>query len=649
MKATDRDGSAPFRYNPFRAAWESGSVMNDITHDPREIYAVDRWSDGYFDIVDGRVHVRPGRDGPGAALDELARSLPGQDLKLPVLLRFKGILRDRVDALCDAFERARKHDGFRGAYTAVYPIKVNQQRAVVEEIVSHGGQRVGLEAGSKPELMAVLGIASPGSVIVCNGYKDREYLRLALIGQRIGHRVYVVIEKLSELDALIREAEDMRLRPRIGVRIRLASVGAGNWQNTGGEKSKFGLSATQVLAAVERLRAAGMTDCLELLHFHLGSQLANIRDIQRGLREAVRHYAELHHLGVPVKVMDVGGGLGVDYEGTGSRSYCSMNYSVQQYAQAIVRAMWEICTECDLPHPDLITESGRALTAHHAVLVSNIIDVESVSEEAPEAPADDAPLILHDLWEGLQETAGRSPVEAYHDALHWLSEVQAMYVHGVLDLHQRAHAERIYQAICRRVRSRLDPTARNHREILDELNEKLALKLFTNMSVFQSLPDVWAIEQVFPILPLVRLDEPLSQRALVRDLTCDSDGRIDHYVDRNGLEATLPVPALRGDGSDLLGFFMVGAYQEILGDMHNLFGDTDSVNVEIEADGSFRFAGGERGDSIDELLRYVHFDPEELLTSYRGKIAAAGLTAEEAEACLGELQDGLVGYTYLEP
>jgi len=611
-----------------------------------DVYAIKRWGDGYFSADDnGQLRVHPDRQGPGVVLSEVIGQLPSRDLRLPVLLRFKGILRDRVDRLAEAFEQARAQEDYQGHYTAVYPIKVNQQRAVVEEIVQHGAERVGLEAGSKPELMAVLGVAPLGATIVCNGYKDRDYLRLALIGQRLGHSVNIVVEKLSELGMLIQEARELGVVPRIGIRIRLASVGSGNWQNTGGEKSKFGLSATQLLSAVERLEAAGLSDSLRLLHFHLGSQLANIRDIQRGLSEAARFYAELHALGVPVDTMDVGGGLGVDYEGTASRSDCSMNYSLQQYAHAIVRSFWEICQQKGLPHPHIISESGRALTAHHAVLVSNVVDLESLPPRAPEMPDKQAPLVIQDLWSAYQDAETRPPVEAYHDALHWLSESQSMYTHGVLDLKGRAQAEQLYQAICHRVRLRLDDKVRHHREVLDELNEKLAHRLFCNFSLFQSLPDVWAIQQVFPILPISRLNEDLSHRVLIRDLTCDSDGRVDRYVDSHGLESTLPFPEPRRD--DQLGFFLVGAYQEILGDMHNLFGDTDSVDVEVDGE-AFHFSGAQQGDSADTLLRYVHYDPELLLRAYQRKIEAAGLGREESQGLLGHLQAGLNAYTYLD-
>jgi arginine decarboxylase len=621
------------------------------TQEARDTYNLPHWGGGYFDVnEDGELVVCPTRNPEDGvvSLFRLANEIGSQGLNLPVLLRFGDILHDRIETICAAFNQARADYEYGGHYTLVYPIKVNQQRAVVEEFISHVDGRVGLEAGSKPELMAVLAMSPPGSTIVCNGYKDSEYLRLALIGRQLGHRVYIVVEKLSELDVLVREARSLGVEPLVGIRIRLASMGAGKWRTTGGEKSKFGLSATQVLEAVERLRSHGMEHCLQLLHFHLGSQIANIRDIQRGMREAARHYAELHALGVRIKVMDVGGGLGVDYEGTRSRRECSMNYSVEQYALTVVRALWETCAEHELPHPDIITESGRAMTAHHAVLLTNVIDVESIPDIEPAQPATDDPLILHDLWEVFQAIDRKSALEIYHEAHFWAAEGQAMYTHGVLTLEQRARTEQMYYAICQRVRRLLNGASKAHREVLDELNEKLADKYFMNLSVFQSLPDTWAIDQLFPIIPLHRLHEVPERRAVLQDLTCDSDGRIEWYVDNEGVEATMPIHAIVPGEPYLLGFFMVGAYQEILGDMHNLFGDTDSANVELTEDGGYRLVKPEQGDVAADVLRYVHFEPEELLRMYREKIAAADLSDEQRASHMHELEEGLKGYTYLE-
>ncbi len=619
----------------------------------REVYNTARWGEGYFDIDDaGRVRVRAPRwpHHPGIDLSALAGELRTLGYALPVLARFNHILHDRVDTLCDAFAAAIAELNYQGGYTAVYPIKVNQQRRVVSEIVRHGGPRVGLEAGSKPELMAVLGLSEPGGVVVCNGYKDREYLRLALIGRQLGLDVFIVVEKLSELDLVIEEARRLGVRPRLGMRVRLASIGAGKWQNTGGEKSKFGLSASQVLAAVRRLKEGELLDSLVLLHAHLGSQIANIHDIQRGLREVGRYYADLWRLGARPRWVDVGGGLGVDYEGTGSRSECSMNYSVQEYANNVVYALWEICAEQNLPHPRLFSESGRALTAHHAVLITEVIDHEPApGGQLPPAPGAGDPLILHNLWKAYQTVSRGSAVEAYHDAAHWLAEARDLYLHGVLRLEQRARAEQLYFAICRKLRPLLNPAVRAHRELLDELNDKLAEKLFLNFSVFQSMPDVWALDQIFPILPLQGLTEPPTRRAVLQDLTCDSDGCIERYVDGEGVETTLPLPPWRADEPCLLGIFLLGAYQEILGDMHNLFGDTAAVNVELREDGGYRLVEPVHGDTVADLLRYVRFEPEALRAAYREKIAAAALEPGLRTAWLAELEAGLDGYTYLEP
>ncbi len=619
----------------------------------REVYNTVRWGGGYFEIDDaGKVRVRSPRhpDHPGVDLAALAEDLRVRGYGPPVLARFSHILHDRVDTLCGAFAAAIAELDYRGGYTAVYPIKVNQQRRGAGEIVRHGGCRVGLEAGSKPELMAVLGLSAPGGVVVCNGYKDREYIRLALIGQLMGLKVFIVVEKLSELDAIIEEAARLNVRPQLGMRVRLASIGAGKWQNTGGEKSKFGLSASQVLAAIRRLREQGMLDVLTLLHAHLGSQIANIHDIQRGLREVGRYYADLWRLGACLRWVDVGGGLGVDYEGAGSRGDCSMNYSVREYANTVVHTLWEVCAEQNLPQPHLFSESGRALSAHHAVLIAEAIDREPAPGEAsPPAPGAGDPLILHNLWKGYQSLARGSVVEAYHAAVHWLTEARDLYLHGVLRLEQRARAEQLYFAICRKLRPLLNPSVRAHRDLLDELNDKLAEKLFLNFSLFQSMPDVWALDQIFPILPLQGLDRPPSSRAMLQDLTCDSDGCIERYVDGEGLESTLPLPPYRTGEPYRLGIFLLGAYQEILGDMHNLFGDTAAVNVELSADGGYRLVEPTRGDTVADVLRYVHYEPAALLAACGEKIAVADLDPERRAACLAELEAALANDTYLEP
>ncbi|MFP4683365.1 MAG: biosynthetic arginine decarboxylase [Ectothiorhodospira sp.] len=625
--------------------------MNDWTTDSaRRIYNIAHWNGGYFHVSDrGRVVMRPPthKDHPGVDLHELIQRVKPLNIDVPVLVRFPDILTDRVDRLIRSFEQAFEESDYPGHYTAVYPIKVNQQRSVVERVISHGADRVGLEAGSKPELMAVLALSRPGGVIVCNGYKDREYLRLAMIGQLLGHRVHIVIEKPSELAGVMREARDLGVRPCLGVRMRLASVGKGKWQNTGGEKAKFGLSAAQILHLLDQLRRHDMLDCLQLLHFHMGSQIANVRDIQAGMFEACRFFAELHRLGAPIRVVDVGGGLGVDYEGTRSRNLCSVNYSLQDYANSVVRILANTCREFDLPHPEIFTESGRAMTAHHAVLITNVIDTERAPVAADiQPPEEDAPAVLLDMWQLFERIGENAPTEVFHNMLDWLGEVRSMFTHGLLDLEHRALAEQIYFATCRQLLS--TQADRLPRDIGDNLNEKLSDKYFCNFSVFQSIPDVWAIDQIFPIMPLHRLDERPTRRGVLQDLTCDSDGHVDRYVDGETTAPSLPLHELRPGEDYLIGIFMVGAYQEILGDLHNLFGDTDAINVILEEGGDYQVVEPEQGDTVAELLRYVHYDTELLAGAYRRKVADAPLDPPQRERILAELDHGLAGYTYLE-
>ncbi|MCE8014377.1 biosynthetic arginine decarboxylase [Halomonas daqingensis] len=625
----------------------------------RRTWNIDQWGSGYFDVDDdGHALVRPlgsEAEGPALPLAPLVDQLREADLRLPVLVRFSDILHDRVEQLCEAFDLAMREEEYVGGYTAVYPIKVNQQRRVVEEILAtreRGHGRVGLEAGSKPELLAVLALSADGpSLIVCNGYKDREYIRLALMGEKLGHRVYLVVEKFSELPLILEEAERLGVTPRIGLRARLASVGMGKWQDTGGEKSKFGLTAAQMLAVVERLREADSLGSLQLVHFHLGSQIANIRDIQVGLRECARFYQSLLALGAPIDTVDVGGGLGIDYEGTRSRSFCSINYSMREYARNVVSAFAQACNEAEIPHPHLISESGRALTAHHAVLITNVIGEERVNDAAPERLAEDDPQLdelwrVHDLLNGSVEP--RELVEAWHDLLQAMSEMHDRFLMGLADITVRAEAEGVYFAACARLRERLDSRNRAHREIIDELAEKLADKLFVNFSLFQSVPDVWGIDQIFPVLPLTGLNREPSRRGVIQDITCDSDGRIDGYVDGQGVETTLPLPEWRDDEERLLGFFLVGAYQEILGDLHNLFGDTDSVDAALDVNGEWVLSHAQQGDRVSDVLAYVNFDAKVLRDRLAGQLADSGLPAEEQEHFLDDLSAGLQGYTYLE-
>jgi len=595
-----------------------------------ETYAIDSWGQGYFSInADGHVSVKPSSD-QDVALDlyEIAQSLNDKQLSLPVLVRFTDILKDRVTQLSRAFDKACVNNDYQGRYTPVYPIKVNQQRKVVEGILA--ADNIGLEAGSKPELLAIMALSNNG-VVVCNGYKDRAYIRLALIGLKMGLNLYLVIEKPLELELIIEEAARLNITPQLGVRVRLSSISAGKWQNSGGEKSKFGLHAHELLQLIGRLKQSGLLDTLKLMHFHMGSQIANIHDIKIALKEAGQFYVELRRLGAKIKVVDAGGGLGVDYDGSHSRRESSINYSLDEYAQNIVRSFADICAEKQVPQPDIITESGRALTAHHAVLITNVTDIESVYTNPAALQALPEPYNL---------------VEHYHDAQFDLSEARTQFTQDKLSLTGLAEAENNYALLCRQLQDKLNSNNQSEAAILKELNEKLADKVFCNFSLFQSMPDIWGIDQIFPIMPIHRLDEQPTRRAVIQDLTCDSDGRIDQYIDGQNIEKTLPVHKIDSQQPYLIGFFMLGAYQEILGDMHNLFGDTHSINIKLD-DKGYHFYDLHEGEHVDDLLDYVHINSEELKTAYRKKLANSDLSEQQRQDYERELIAGLRSYTYL--
>ena len=624
--------------------------MNKWTiDDARTTYRLENWGEGYFDINKaGNLVVHPYRGDEAIDLYKITAEIQASGLGLPVMVRFTDILHDRIERLVQAFTQAMQSNNYNATFKAVYPIKVNQQHHVVEEIMEEGKESVGLEAGSKPELMAVLAMApQQGGVIVCNGYKDREYIRLALIGQQLGHKVFIVIEKLSELTLAIEEAKKLNVMPTLGIRIRMSSIGAGKWQNTGGEKSKFGLSSAQVLQAVEELKAANMQAALVMMHFHLGSQIANILDIGKGLKEAAHFYAELRAMGMPIEYVDAGGGLGVDYEGTSSKSFCSINYDLKAYATSIVLSIKEVCDAKSLPYPHLMTESGRAMTAHHAVLITNVVDAEQLPDKTTIAPVlENDPEIVKKLYKTINNINKETALSSYHNSMQWISDVYALYSNGDCSMEQRARGEHYYYSICRAARPEL--IASEHHDAINELNEKLADKYFCNFSLFQSVPDVWAIDQVFPIVPIHRLDEEPTQRGVINDITCDSDGRFDYYVDRDGIESTVALHSFKKSEPYLIGIFMVGAYQEILGDMHNLFGDTHSINIEVTSDGNYKMVEPLPGDNVDDVLRYVHLEPDNMLATYQQKVSAANLDATQKQEYLKELEAGLSGYTYLE-
>ena len=614
----------------------------------RKLYRLEAWSDGYFDINDsGNVTACPHHDKNNQIdLFELASTLYQDGHVPPVLIRFTDILQHRVDALCTSFELAMKHHDYHSTYTPVYPIKVNQQRKVVDDIVHFGGNRIGLEAGSKPELLTITALSQPGNIMICNGYKDPEYIRIALIAQTLGLRVFIVVEKYSELDLIIRIAREMNLTPRIGVRVRLASVADGNWQNTGGEKSKFGLHSAQVINLLEKLKQENMLECLELLHFHVGSQVSNIQHFRHALQEGARFYCELRSAGAPLTHVDVGGGLGVDYDGTQSRNYCSVNYNMQTYADTVVGTFAETCMQHDLPHPAILTESGRAMTAHHAVLITNVIGIERMPGlEQPGTALNDNYQIISELQDLLRRINRRNAVETYNNARYHFEQAREMFTNGHLGLEGRARADELYYAVCRRTRELIN---KDQPELLRELHEKLADKYFCNFSLFQSIPDSWAIDQIFPIIPLQRHTEKPQQRAVIEDLTCDSDGMVSLYVNSDGITSSLPVHTINPGETYLIGIFLAGAYQEILGDMHNLFGDTTSVNIELDNSGDYRITEIHHGDTVKDMLDYVHINNRKVEQCFQEKMQQTDLDRKLQEEYLEQLITGLDGYTYLE-
>jgi arginine decarboxylase len=624
----------------------------------RELFNIEGWGAGYFDINDrGHVVVRPDRDRPDRALDlfDLARDLEEQGVALPVLLRFSDILKSRIESLSERFESAIKEFEYQGGYTSVYPIKVNQQRHVVEEIVQFGkAHGVGLECGSKPELQAVLALSeSTDHIIVCNGYKDEEFMRLALMGQKLGHQVFIVLEQLSELDVLLEAADDLGVTPTAGVRIKLVAEGAGRWAQSGGEKSKFGLNASQLMKLIDRLRSLGRIDILKLIHFHIGSQVTDIRFIKSALQEVSRYYAEIRKAGVDITHVDVGGGLGVDYDGTASTSNASVNYTLQEYANDVIYTIAEMCRDQELPMPHIISESGRALTAHHALLLLKVIDVESQAEPPLPDLTDDDHSLLHEMVADYQTLAkknvrSRKVLEVFHDATFDKERAQQLFNSGVLSLRERAMAETIYFATINRIARTAQSDRDKFAEIIKELDAALVDRYFCNFSLFQSLPDSWAIDQLFPIMPIHRLDEEPVRRGTLQDVTCDSDGKIDRFVgDKNG-RPSLELHDIRDDEDYMLGIFLTGAYQEILGDLHNLFGDTNAVHIRI-TDSGYEITDLVHGDTVTEVLNYVQFGASNLLGTFRRKVSASkNISRQEANTFIAEYVAGLEGYTYLE-
>ena len=622
--------------------------------DAAELYDVAAWGKGYFSINDrGHVSVHPTKD-PLRAIDlkQLVDRLEARGIQTPVLIRFGDILRHRLGEIQAAFQQAIRDHEYRGTYQCVFPIKVNQQRQVVEEVM-HFGQpyQFGLEAGSKPELLAVIAIAANEVPIVCNGFKDDEFIETAMLAQKIGRQIFLVVEKYTDLEVILQKAQETGVRPRIGIRVKLAALGAGRWQSSGGHRSKFGLSPTEILRALAELKTHGMEDCFQLLHFHLGSQITNIRHIKRALNEAARVYVDLVRNGAGLKYLDVGGGLGVDYDGSQTNFESSVNYTLQEYANDVVYHIQSVCDDAQVAHPTIFSESGRAVVAYHSVLVFNVLGVSDVGENGvPLSLPDDAEQPLVDLLDAYQNLTVRNILEGYHDAQQALDMAMNLFGGGYLPLEQRCQAENLFWAICRKIQ-RLMRQLEYIPEELGVLDWLLSETYFCNFSLFQSMPDSWAIKHLFPVMPIHRLHERPTHHAVLADITCDSDGKIDRFIDRRDVKRTLPVHTV-DERPYYLGAFLLGAYQEILGDLHNLFGDTNAVHVSMDSGDEVIVEAVIKGDTVSEVLQYVEFDPRVLARQLRSAVEQAirenRIDDRQAGRLLRFYEAGLEGYTYLE-
>lgn len=623
--------------------------------DSAELYNIRGWGRNYFTINDkGHVAVVPKQGYAEVDLRDILDELQVRDISSPVLLRFPDILDNRIEKISTCFKAAAEQYNYEGQNYMIYPIKVNQMRPVVEEIVCYGTKfNIGLEAGSKPELHAVLATnIADNALIICNGYKDQNYIELALLAQKMGRRIYLVVEKLNELHLIAEIAQRLNLRPNIGIRIKLSSTGAGKWAESGGDQSKFGLNSSELLAALDFLEKRQMKDCLKLIHFHIGSQITKIRRIKNALREAMQYYVQLSKSGFDIDFIDIGGGLGVDYDGTrSSTSESSMNYSIQEYANDAVSALVDVCVKNDLKQPNIITESGRSLTAHHSVLVFEVLetatlpswkDNETLPEDAHELARE-----LYDIWDKLDQ---QRLFESWHDALQIREEALDLFSLGMLSLQTRAQIEKLFWSIAREV-GEMTGSMKHPPEELRKIAKMLPDKYFCNFSMFQSLTDSWAIDQVFPIMPIQRLDERPSRTCTIQDITCDSDGKIANFITQGESTPALPVHPVRSDEKYYLGVFLVGAYQEILGDLHNLFGDTNAVHISVYKD-RYEIDQIIDGETVADVLDYVQFSPKKLVRNVEAWVTAsmkAGkITPEEGRSFITTYRSGLYGYTYLE-
>ncbi len=623
--------------------------------DSREMYNIKGWGASYFDInEEGNVSVSPCKDEAQIDLREIVDELSLRDVTPPLLLRFPDILDNRIEKTANCFKRAAEEYEYKAQNFIIYPIKVNQMQPVVEEIISHGRKfNLGLEAGSKPELHAVIAVqCQSDSLIICNGYKDQSYIELALLAQKMGKRIFIVVEKLNELDIIARAAKKLNVKPNLGIRIKLASSGSGKWAESGGDASKFGLTSSELLDALRILDEKGLHDSLRLIHFHIGSQITKIRRIQTALREAAQFYINLHKMGYNVDFVDWGGGLGVDYDGTRSaNSESSVNYSIQEYVNDCVYTFVDAANKNGIAHPNIITESGRSLTAHHSVLVIDVLETASLPEmpEEFEAKDSDHQLVkdLYEIWDNLNS---KNMLEDWHDAEQIRDEALELFSHGIVDLKTRAEIESMYWSVCHEINT-LSKQMKHVPEELRNIDKLLADKYFCNFSLFQSLPDSWAIDQLFPIMPIQRLTERPTRNATLQDITCDSDGKIANFVKEGHLSHVLPLHALRRNEPYYLGVFLVGAYQEILGDMHNLFGDTNAVHVSVK-DGHYHIDQIIDGETVEEVLDYVQYNPKKLVRQLEiwvtKSVKNGKISLEEGKEFLSNYRSGLYGYTYLE-
>jgi arginine 2-monooxygenase len=623
--------------------------------DSKELYNIKGWGASYFGINEaGHVYVTPCKDNNQLDLCEIMDELVLRDVTPPVLLRFPDILDNRIEKISSCFEIAKQEYNYEGENFIIYPIKVNQMQPVVEEIISHGRKfNLGLEAGSKPELHAVIAVqCQSDSLIICNGYKDQSYIELALLAQKMGKRIFIVVEKLNEIDIIAKAAKKLNVMPNIGIRIKLASTGSGKWAESGGDASKFGLTASELLQALEKLDEKGLHDCLRLIHFHIGSQITKIRRIQTALTEAAQYYANLRKMGYNVDFVDCGGGLGVDYDGTrSSNSESSVNYSIQEYVNDCVSTFVDAANKHGIPHPNIITESGRNVAAHHSMLIIDVLETASLPEmsEEFEAKETDHQLVreLYKIWDNLNS---RNMLEDWHDAEQIREESLELFSHGMVDLKTRAEIEAMYWSVCHEINT-LSKGMKHVPDELRNLDKLLADKYFCNFSLFQSLPDSWAIDQLFPVIPIQRLNERPTRKATLQDITCDSDGKIANFVSEGRTSHVLPVHTLRRGEPYYLGVFLVGAYQEILGDLHNLFGDTNAVHLSVK-DGSYHIDQIIDGETVEEVLEYVQYNPKKLVRQLEiwvtKSVKQGKISLEEGKEFLNNYRSGLYGYTYLE-